>query len=962
VDDSRRVAAGLVCLLTFVVLAASGCGSSVTYEVAAPVTAVSLPATASVNVNATTTLTATVLPANASKPALKWQSTDPATAAVSSSGVVTGVKTGTVQIVAKAMDGSNVSSNICTVTVNSSAAMVTSITLSSTASVNVGATTTLTPTVLPANATNPTLTWQSSNTAIATVSASGVVTGVAAGTAQITAASTDGSNITSNICTVTVVAVQAANILVTSITIPSTATVSVGLTTPLTATVLPANATNPALAWQSSNPTIVSVSSSGAITGVQAGTANIAASSTDGSNISSNICTVTVTATATGTANAMGINLGPTMDYATTRMFADAMKTSRAWSALGSWGPPIGALDANGWPTQDASITVWQGIGNMQGTYTLSFTGQAIVTGSFFADPIPTVYNPSTNQSTATIPYNLTDGSGLLLTFTDTQRTATSGVGTGITNVSLMRPQTVGGTTPYPATQVFTTPFLNALAPFSVLRTMDYSATNGNTSVNWADRTLPSDASQVLGHPAAPVSNSWEGRGGSWEYAILLANQTNKDLWINVPEQATDDYVTKLAQLIQYGSDGTNAYTSVQTSPVWPPLAQGLHVYVEFSNEVWNTGFQQAQDNHTQAAAEVTAGNSPLNFDGSTNDWYWAWRRTAERTVEIGNDFRQVVGDANMMTRVRPVLMSQLGYTDGPLLQEMLLMIDYYDNPVEVSTPEPPSYYVYGLGGSAYYSPTDLTSVDTIFSTMGDSSGNGSNFVGELQSDADFALAFGVHRVAYEGGPSLPSTGDIPLDANQAAAWADPRMEGVVVSEQNAWSQNAGDLLLYYELAESVDSAYEWSFVQDVLTPTSPKMSAIAALNAAPRSVSTYGTPLPATLTPSNANIPPQWAASQSLSTMSNQNWAGFSVEVSTAGAFQVVLNTGAATTGAQIEVFADGNSIGTVTVTNTGSLSTYADNTALTTPQLSVGSHGILVRSVAGVAQLNQVKVQAAQ
>ena len=70
--------------------------------------------------------------------------------------------------------------------------------------VPVNGTTTLTPTVTPSNATNPTLAWLSSNTSAATVNGSGVVTGHAVGSAGITAKSTDGSNITSNIATVTV--------------------------------------------------------------------------------------------------------------------------------------------------------------------------------------------------------------------------------------------------------------------------------------------------------------------------------------------------------------------------------------------------------------------------------------------------------------------------------------------------------------------------------------------------------------------------------------------------------------------------------------------------------------------------------------------------------------------------------------------------------------------------------------
>lgn len=72
-----------------------------------------------------------------------------------------------------------------------------------TASIVIGATSLLTATVAPANATDKAVTFTSSDEAIATVSASGVVTGVAAGTATITA--TTSNNLTA-ICVATVTA------------------------------------------------------------------------------------------------------------------------------------------------------------------------------------------------------------------------------------------------------------------------------------------------------------------------------------------------------------------------------------------------------------------------------------------------------------------------------------------------------------------------------------------------------------------------------------------------------------------------------------------------------------------------------------------------------------------------------------------------------------------------------------
>ena len=77
------------------------------------------------------------------------------------------------------------------------------------ATINVGATQTITATVMPANAINRTVTWTSSNTNVATVSSTGVVTGGAAGTAIITATTSNGLTATSTI-TVAAVAIDAA--------------------------------------------------------------------------------------------------------------------------------------------------------------------------------------------------------------------------------------------------------------------------------------------------------------------------------------------------------------------------------------------------------------------------------------------------------------------------------------------------------------------------------------------------------------------------------------------------------------------------------------------------------------------------------------------------------------------------------------------------------------------------------
>lgn len=153
------------------------------------------------------------------------------------------------------------------------------------ATVNVGKKVTVKATVTPANADNKTLVWTSSNTKIATVS-NGVVKGVKAGRVIITAKTTDGSNVSAT-CTVTV------KQPVTRISLSKKATMYTGKKLTLKAKVNPANASNKALTWKSSNTKIAKVASNGVVTGVKAGTVKITATAKDGSRKSAT-CTVTV--------------------------------------------------------------------------------------------------------------------------------------------------------------------------------------------------------------------------------------------------------------------------------------------------------------------------------------------------------------------------------------------------------------------------------------------------------------------------------------------------------------------------------------------------------------------------------------------------------------------------------------------------------------------------------------------
>ena len=134
----------------------------------------------------------------------------------------------------------------------------------------------LTPVIVPEDASNQTLTFVSSNPSVATVTATGMVTAVGEGTATITAYTNDGSGISKS-CKVTV------SYPVSSVKLNKTsAKLQVGKTLVLKATIEPSYATNPAVTWKSSNTSIATVSATGVVTAKKAGSVTITVTTKDG--------------------------------------------------------------------------------------------------------------------------------------------------------------------------------------------------------------------------------------------------------------------------------------------------------------------------------------------------------------------------------------------------------------------------------------------------------------------------------------------------------------------------------------------------------------------------------------------------------------------------------------------------------------------------------------------------------
>ena len=630
-------------------------------------------------------------------------------------------------------------------------------------------------------------------------------------------------------------------------------------------------------------------------------------------------------------ATPLGVNGAVALPGEPGNMFADLMKQAGAFTAFSN-SQTAAALDAQGWPTSDASLTLWSSGRELNGTYQLSFTGRAQVTdwaglGSFAVGgvaygttlPAGIGYNGATNTTSATwtVAASATPTTAML-GFSQTQRSATAAAGSGITGLQILRPVAPGSATAHPPGTLFSQQYEAFLANFTGIRFMDYVATNGNRQQHWADRVTPGLPSQYQ----AVSGYGWQGKGGSLEDLVMLANETGKDVWINIPVGADDDYVTRLAQLLAFGSDGTNPYPGPIALPAYPPLNSNLKIYLEYGNELWNGAYAQAAANQSLASAAVAAGGSPLNYDGSTDPTIWAKRRVVDRTIRISTLFRAVWGDSSMMSRVRPVFEWQYANSNNTAAIGLTYLENYYDNAdgtAHVATPHPANWYLWG-GGAGWYQMANNPSAGSVAAIYASGETTPST-----EGDAIWALGFGLHEMGYEGGFEVG--GDTPSSV-QLAANTDPNAESFGSAAIAKFFQLGGGTPFIFNAAGATAYGLASPTIADQATP---KMQAVLASIAGPRPASSFAWPLPidagAIPVSFSMGVTPSGTATGNLAHIGD--YIAWSVDVAATGTYAITTD---AANPSSVQIRLNGTTLGTGSWTGT----------------LTPGLHGIMARNTA--------------
>jgi hypothetical protein len=509
--------------------------------------------------------------------------------------------------------------------------------------------------------------------------------------------------------------------------------------------------------------------------------------------------------------------------------FVDVARTMRVWETINADACPENdnacrraPVDTNGDPGTDARTVffdlrpfgLWWGSdqskcplcadGDFQidvsGVYTLAFEGQAkLSTAEGTVEIRAQRYDASTNQTRAEIV--LPKGNGLIfINFAETRRTPESPLNSGISRVRFIRPGFDLDTK-----TVFMPHLLKAIEPFDTLRFMTWTGGNNinppfdakDNTLEWAERNTPG-AIQTLQE------------GVAWEHVIALANAGKKNVWINVPIHASEDYIRELARLFKRD------------------LHPDAVIYIESSNEVWNSLFDQFNYTLAAARAEVAKGGSVLNADGETDNYAFIARHHVRRLYRISAIFGEEFGRPAINTKVRVVYAWQV-----------VAAITYGTHLTWAQkTLGEPKDALYAVAGGPYFSNEGVqsdASVDDILAVLRNSSDNSVRFRAELREAAD---AFGLRMLAYEGGPDtatmLQFERNSDLLAQSITAHRDPRMTDLVMHDiRDNWFEHPrvrGDLFMFFTLNSQYNRWGMWGLTEDPRVLDTPKYLAIKAL------------------------------------------------------------------------------------------------------------------------------------
>jgi hypothetical protein len=525
----------------------------------------------------------------------------------------------------------------------------------------------------------------------------------------------------------------------------------------------------------------------------------------DGDGISNagetNLGTDPASTTHTNDGSIIGTNLSLPADFSAEFIFIDAFKTSREWISGTILEFDDGRSidqDANGWvrsllPEQIArTLMFWELTDRYPaGTYIVLYEGSGVIEYRFAATKDEDASAPGRDVITVDPSVG---GIELDIVETNPQNY--------IRNIRVIMP---GGSSPEAPFQwfvdaehspfksfvpfeesfdelVFHPAFLASIRNYKLIRFMDWMYTNGSTQEDFADRPVVTAA-------------RWSETGIPLEIMCLLANRLHADPWFNIPHRATDDYISKVAALIR------------------DRVVPGLNVHVEYSNEVWNSIFEQ------QAYAMEQGLAQELDPDAFTA----AILFYSQRTVDVMTIFEEVFGGADRLVRVMGSQAPNTGISSDELL--------FNNAAAHIDALAIAPYFGGEFGSPENEGTTAAMSLDELFKQMEATSLP--DAISTMTAQAATAAKFNVRLISYEGGQHLAGVG--PAQSNAAintlfdAANRDPRMGEIYSAYLEAWTQATDGIFVHYLNCLGYSEFGRWGALEFLEQPReeAPKFDAI---------------------------------------------------------------------------------------------------------------------------------------
>lgn len=323
----------------------------------------------------------------------------------------------------------------------------------------------------------------------------------------------------------------------------------------------------------------------------------------------------------------MGMNLYSPSYYDSMFYFNDITQHGSQWISFNLDDPSVWnderafPMDENGYPAELAEdqgvrmILYLEARGVITGEHTLTWTGEGQLAidhnGGY------QLFEPATNGK-LTFDFNppADEEAFLFLMILATNPE------NPVRNVRVWLPGTEN------SNSLFTEHFKARLAPFNPIRPMGWNFINDDNQMqHWDERPRRGWYSWAL--ETGPLKG-----GVPFEVQIDLANELDKDYWVVIPHQATDDFVRQLATLIR------------------DELEPGLRVWVEYTNEHWNPAFSQ---NHWLYE------RSEAVRDGRDID-YFLFHEYGRRSVDVLRIFDEVFAEQGQAERLVGVIGGQSGW------------------------------------------------------------------------------------------------------------------------------------------------------------------------------------------------------------------------------------------------------------------------------------------------------------